>query len=195
MLAVVLVLPQALAVTGRHILLSPVDDTDWSSSRRAAYRALIERGGLPEPIGELRLPAGEASYVEVPILAGTGEAALTLGAGHLSETALPDGDGNIAIAGHRDGYFRALRRLRNGDRLVLESSAGARTFEITDTQVVAPEDVWVLEPTADTVLTLITCHPFYFVGSAPDRYVVRARLLPAPAAAGAIPLDRSESNG
>jgi sortase A len=131
----------------------------------------------------------------VPIFAGTGEAALTLGAGHLTETGAPDGEGNIAIAGHRDGFFRALRHLEVGDRLVLTGDAGARTFEISETHVVAPEDVWVLDPTDETVLTLITCYPFYFVGSAPDRYVVRARLLPAQAAADNKPLNPKKTTG
>ena len=172
-LAAALLLPQIAAVAARGAMRVPFPDDDWSPSRREAYARLLEGSGLPAPIGVLRLAEQDRA---VPIFSGTGEASLTLGAGHLPETPSLDDEGNISIAGHRDGFFRALRHLEPGDRLILDTDRGRRTFEVSDLQVVAPSDVSVLDPTPETVLTLITCHPFYYVGSAPNRYIVRARL-------------------
>lgn len=177
-LAALLVTPQIVAMAARSGLSSAVNDGDWSASRRDAYMQLLHQGSVPTPIGGLQLGVREAA---IPIFAGTGEAALTLGAGHLSETGELTGAGNIAIAGHRDGFFRKLRHVRVGDRLTLSSAEGERAFLVTETMVVSPEDVWVLDDTPETTLTLITCHPFYYAGSAPDRYVVRARLSTARA--------------
>lgn len=177
-LAALLVTPQIAAVAARNGLSSAVNDADWSPSRREAYLGLLRQGSAPAPIGRLQLSAEDDG---IPIFAGTGEVALTLGAGHLPETGELAGTGNIAIAGHRDGFFRKLRHVRVGDRLTLASAEGERTFLVTDTMVVSPEDVWVLDDTGATILTLITCHPFYYAGHAPDRYVVRARLSTARA--------------
>lgn len=174
MLAVALLAPQLGAMAVRAAVTAAAPDGSWSESRRAAYERLAGRANLPAPVGQLRLRDGSAS---VPVFSGTDEVALTLGAGHLPETGALDGAGNIAIAGHRDGFFRALRHVRQGDRMVLTSAAGPRTFEVTSTRIVAPDELSVLDPTPETVLTLITCHPFYFVGSAPDRFIVRARLV------------------
>jgi len=172
-LAAALMLPQIAAVAARGAMAAPLSDEDWSPSRREAYTRLLDHGGLPAPIGELRLTEQDRA---VPVFSGTGESSLTLGAGHLPETSALGDDGNIAIAGHRDGFFRALRHLEPGHRLILSTDRGPRTFEVSDVRVVSPNDVWVLDPTPETILTLITCHPFYFVGSAPNRYIVRARL-------------------
>lgn len=174
LLAVALIVPQMAAMAARATVAAEVNQESWSPSRREAYARLADRGIVPAPVGALRLRKRDGL---IPVFSGTDESALTLGAGHLPETGALDGAGNIAIAGHRDGFFRALRHLRVGDRLTLSARAGERIFEITDMRVVAPDAVWVLKPTATTTLTLITCHPFYFVGHAPDRYVVRARLV------------------
>ncbi len=170
--AMVLILPQLAAMAGRQLGAGP--DDSWSASRRAAYQRLLRAGGVPSPVGRLRL---EKQGIVMPVFSGTGEAALTLGAGHLRDTAALDGNGNIAIAGHRDGFFRSLRNLAVGDRLTLITAKAVRTFRVSGTSVVAPEDVEVLAPTSSPVLTLITCYPFYYVGHAPKRFVVRARLV------------------
>lgn len=172
--AAALMLPQLAAMAARSTLGASFSDEAWSQPRREAYQQLLERGGLPSPIGRLLLPRQDQG---VPLFSGTDEVALTLGAGHLPETAALDAQGNIAIAGHRDGFFRVLRDLEPGDRLILSSAGGQRTFEVVGTRVVEPRDVWVLEPTPQTTLTLITCYPFYHVGNAPNRYIVRARLM------------------
>lgn len=189
--ALALVLPQLTVVAARESLTVSGPAASWSEGRRSSYaRLLMERSGLPAPIGTLELRGRE---VRLPVYSGTGEAALTLGAGHLPETAALDGEGNIAVAGHRDGYFRELSHVSPGDELVLTVDGRARTFEVVDLRVVAPRDVWVLDPTEQTTLTLITCHPFYFVGHAPDRFVVRAQLASAAAATVAAASQVSQS--
>ena len=94
--------------------------------------------------------------------------------GHIEDTALPGVDGNIGIAGHRDGFFRALMNVVPGDAIVLETLQGTEQYKIERTWIVTPDDVSVLEPTPERALTLVTCYPFYFIGSAPQRYIVRA---------------------
>ena len=106
-----------------------------------------------------------------------GETALNRGAGHVSGTALPGSDGNIAIAGHRDGFFRSLKDVEVGAEIVVTSHRGSRSFLVFELLIVDPLDVCVLDPTEETMLTLVTCYPFYFVGPAPERFIVRAKLL------------------
>lgn len=169
-LAVLLALPLVAGMAGRAALERSLPDDSWSDSRRAEFQRLIEMGG-PAPIGMLSLPRQE---VRMPVYSGTGEVGLTLGAGHLPETSPLSGQGNIALAGHRDGYFRKLRHIERGDPVVVETPEGRHRYRVTETWVVAPEEVWVLDPTPEPALTLVTCHPFYFVGHAPNRFVVRA---------------------
>lgn len=151
------------------MLSSPVT-ADWSTSRLAAFERL-SAGVVPKPIGYLKL---EHESFRIPVFAGTSETSLTLGAGHLPETSPLNGAGNAAIAGHRDGFFRRLRKIRIGDELTLTSAGKSRTYQVTHLWVVAPDDVSVLDDTTSSSLTLITCYPFYFVGHAPKRFVVRA---------------------
>jgi LPXTG-site transpeptidase (sortase) family protein len=177
-LAALLVAPQALVMAARGGLSygeSPVvgPDETWSDRRRAAFER-FSRGLVPQPAGYLALPG---QNIRVPIFDGTGELALTLGAGHLPDTAPLGGDGNAAIAGHRDGFFRALRLVTVGDRLSIETAGQARPYRVTEQWVVAPEDLWVLEPTAEPSVTLITCYPFYYAGNAPERFILRAVLV------------------
>lgn len=144
----------------------------WSESRRQAYERFSEHS-VSAPVGFLTL--GEDPQ-QIPVFSGTEEMSLTLGAGHLRETAALNGSGNTAIAGHRDGFFRALRNLERGDTLEVGTAEGTRRYRVSKLWIVDPEDVWVLEDTSRSSLTLITCHPFFFVGDAPNRYVVRAVL-------------------
>lgn len=174
-LAAALLFPQLAGMTARAAFDGSLPDGSFSDSRRTAFDRLMARGGLPTPSGYLELPAQQ---LKLPVFDGTGEAALTLGAGHLSDTSPLNGAGNAAIAGHRDGFFRKLQHVSVGDLVVVHTTDGARTYRITETWIVSPDDVWVLDQTTQPALTLITCHPFYFVGNAPDRFVVRAELIP-----------------
>lgn len=154
----------------------PVDTTLWDEKRIAEYRQSLEHD-LGPPLAVLRVPAID---LEVAVLAGTGELVLNRGVGHIEGTAEPGAAGNVGIAGHRDGYFRGLKDVSAGDVLELETLDGTLSYEITEVFIVDPPDVWVLEPTAEPTLTLVTCYPFFFAGSAPQRYIVRAELAGGP---------------
>ena len=112
--------------------------------------------------------------LEVAVLEGTDEFVLNRAVGHIAETALPGADGNSGIAGHRDGFFRGLKDIVVGDVVEIETLNGKEEYRIERTWIVSPEDVSVLDPTPTRSLTLVTCYPFYFIGSAPQRFIVRA---------------------
>ncbi len=108
------------------------------------------------------------------MLPGTDDFVLDRAVGYIEDTALPGTDGNSGIAGHRDGFFRGLKDIAVGDSIELETLTGRETYHVERTWIVNPEDVSVLDPTPVRSLTLVTCYPFYFVGSAPQRFIVRA---------------------
>jgi sortase A len=112
----------------------------------------------------------------VPVLEGTDELTLNRGVGHVEGTARPGEEGNVGIAGHRDGFFRVLKDVTAGDTIRLVTPGATLEYTVEDTRIVEPEDVQVLDPTSTPVLTLLTCYPFYYVGNAPKRFVVRAGL-------------------
>lgn len=96
--------------------------------------------------------------------------------GHIPGTALPGQPGNVGLAGHRDTFFRPLRRIHSDDIIELITLQGTHRYRVTSTRIVAPDDVAVLKPTTKESLTLVTCYPFDYVGSAPKRFIVRAEL-------------------
>ena len=115
------------------------------------------------------------------MLDGTDNLTLNRAVGRIAGTARPGEPGNLGIAGHRDGFFRGLKDLAPGGELELETLDGAQlVYTVRDIWIVQPEDVHVLDPTPEPSLTLVTCFPFYHVGSAPERYIVRAVLGRAP---------------
>lgn len=118
---------------------------------------------------------------ELFVIEGGGERELRRGPGHLAGTVLPGAAGNCVIAGHRDTHFRVLKDIRVGDEIVLATEGRRFVYRVKGTSVVSPRNTSALQPTADAELNLITCFPFYYVGSAPKRFVVRAQLDgPAP---------------
>lgn len=150
----------------------PVDSSLWSADRVEGYEKSLEHDfGLP--LAVLRIPK---IGLEVPVLTGTDELTLNRGVGHIAGTALPGDQGNVAIAGHRDGFFRGLKDVEIGDRLELETLWGSADYVVSDLLIVDPQDVYVLAPTQIPTVTLVTCYPFYYVGKAPRRYIVQARL-------------------
>jgi sortase A len=165
-------------------LASPTGTPDqslWSPVRVNAWRQAIGEP-VPAPLAVLRIPK---IRLEVPVLPGTDDHTLDRAAGHIEDTAQPGMDGNSGIAGHRDGFFRGLKDITPGDMIELDTLQGTDVYRVERTWVVKPEDVSVLDPTPTPALTLVTCYPFYFVGSAPERFIVRAvrvggRPLPAP---------------
>ena len=146
------------------------DTSLWSPQRVSASPRAV-REPAPTPAAVLRIPK---IGLEVPVLPGTDERTLDRAVGHIEGTAQPGTDGNLAIAGHRDGFFRGLRDIAPGDLIELDTMQGKDTYRVERTWVVNPEDVSVLNPTSARVLTLVTCYPFYFVGEAPYRFIVRA---------------------
>jgi sortase A len=112
--------------------------------------------------------------VSVAVLQGTSPRMLRLGAGHIGGTPLPGEAGNSGIAGHRDTFFRELKDIRGHDEIQFQTSTGLFHYEVDWVKVVGPNDISVLEPSSQAALTLVTCYPFYFLGAAPKRFVVRA---------------------
>lgn len=148
------------------------DTSDWAATRIEHYQAsLTQPTGLPEAL--LRIPTIE---LEVPVITGTDEVTLNRAVGRIPGTARIEAGGNLGIAGHRDGFFRGLKDVGPGDQIELVTLGGTRLYEISDIWIVDPDDVSVLAPTTEASLTLVTCYPFYFVGNAPQRYIVRAVL-------------------
>ncbi len=159
--------------TDLAMLASAPDQGLWSAKRKSGYaKSLEENLGLPEAV--LSVPSLD---LEVPVFIGTGQVVLNRGAGRLEDTAEPGTAGNIAIAGHRDGFFRPLKDIEVGAELELRTLDGIQRFAVSEILIVDPLDVSVLDPSNEAMLTLITCYPFYYVGYAPDRYVVRAKLV------------------
>jgi sortase A len=109
------------------------------------------------------------------ILEGTDEGTLRRAVGHIRGTPLPGQQGNVALAGHRDTFFRGLRKILVNDEITLTTLSGSYRYRVDSTKVVKPEETEVLEDDGDDILTLVTCYPFNFVGSAPRRFIVRAR--------------------
>jgi sortase A len=122
-------------------------------------------------LGRLDIPRLGLS---VAVLQGTNSRMLRLGTGHIEGTPLPGEVGNIGIAGHRDTYFRRLKDIRKNDEIQFQAATGLFRYQVDWVKVVAPDDLSVLSPSSESALTLVTCYPFYFVGPAPKRFVVRA---------------------
>jgi len=114
--------------------------------------------------------------LSVMVVEGTDEEVLRLGAGHLPGSGLPGRTGNVVVAGHRDTFFRSLRNVQVGDTIDLTSPQGTYHYRVDWTRVVASAETKALDPTPQAALTLVTCYPFSYIGSAPDRFVVRASM-------------------
>ena len=133
-------------------------------------------------IGRLEIPRIGLSVV---VLEGSDTGTLRLGIGRLRNSGMPGESGNVVLAGHRDTFFRSLREIRPGDQISLRTPQGTFPYTVDWTTVVNPGDTSVLAPTGSPALTLVTCYPFYYIGSAPQRFIVRA--LPPGAASTAGP--------
>jgi sortase A len=132
--------------------------------------------------GAVRPEAGSAiGRIEIPrlgvsaiIRAGSDARTLRLAVGHIPGTALPGDAGNVGLAGHRDTFFRRLRDIESDDEIVVSTPTDVYRYRVQRTDIVQPQDVWVLDPTETSSLTLVTCYPFSYVGDAPQRFIVRA---------------------
>lgn len=142
-----------------------------------ASPAALAKSPLPPLIG----PDGLIGRIEVQRLGvsvvvaeGTEKPTLGHAAGHIVGTGFPGEIGNIGIAAHRDTFFRPLRNIQRDDIITLTTLRGEYRYRVVSTKIVDPYDIAVLNSDGTEILTLVTCYPFYFVGSAPNRFIVRA---------------------
>jgi sortase A len=162
--AVVYQIEQRVALEG---LAAPIDRSEADEVPNVAGRHV----GTLVPLGHLEIPRIGLSAV---VAEGDDEKTLKVAIGHLPDTPLPWHEGNSALAGHRDSFFRPLRRIRVGDDIQFATPYGTFRYRVTRHTIVDPDELWVLEASPTAALTLITCYPFDFVGSAPRRFVVHA---------------------
>lgn len=148
---------------------TPDDDNVTRAPRSRA--AALHNGSV---VGELSIPR---LALDAVVLHGSDTLTLRRAPGHLEHTALPGTAGNVVIAGHRDSFFRPLKDVAVGDDVFIDTAEGHFQYRVTSTHVVDAQDVSVLEQTGDATLTLITCYPFWVLGPAPDRFVVRGELV------------------
>jgi sortase A len=165
------------------------DQSLWSETARSRYAATEKAGSVP--IALLKI---ERLNLVAPVFPGTDAITLNRGVGLVKGTALPGETGNVALSGHRDSFFRPLKDIAIADSIELRTRRGVQHFRVAEIHIVDPLDVSVLDPSDAPILTLITCYPFYYVGYAPDRYVVRATLVEAGSAEDR-PLPRAALGG
>jgi len=169
--AAVAATPTPTPVPPRELTWSgKVDMTLWSAIRVKTYKAALQKPA-PATLAILRIPRLE---LEVPVYDGTTDAVLDLAAGRIEDTALPGTPGNVGIAAHRDGYFRILKDIKEGDALVLDTPVALEQYRVEWIKITTPEDISVIDPTPGPAVTLVGCYPFYHVGAAPKRFIVRA---------------------
>jgi sortase A len=129
----------------------------------------------PLVLGRIEIPRIGVSAI---VREGDDDSTLAVAVGHIPGTAWPGERGNMALAGHRDSFFRALRLIQVHDTIRIRTAGHRYEYRVDSTEVVAPEATRILDPTGDAVLTLVTCYPFAYVGHAPNRFIVRASRLP-----------------
>lgn len=161
-------LPTAFASDAKEL---NVVDTQSSEKGKNLYPIYPIEG---ENFGKLTIPVLGAI---LPIIQGTSEKELTKGAGHYLESVLPGENDNCVISGHRETFFSNLGGVKIGDKLIAETSAGIFTYEVTGIRIVDKDDRTVIVPTEAATLTLTTCYPFTYIGSAPNRYIVSSVLI------------------
>lgn len=145
------------------------DKSLWSDSFIGHYEDALAKGG-DSAIALLKIPNVD---LEVAVFNGADKHNLNRGAARIASTGLINGENRIGIAGHRDGWFRPLKDIKIGDIIELETLTETRRYQINKTHIVTPSDIEVLQGDNNT-LVLVTCYPFYFVGSAPERFIVEA---------------------
>jgi sortase A len=156
-------LSRALQVKGvRYAATVAATTAEKSASTQQADGAVI---------GSLAIPR---LGLQTVVVEGDGDRDLRLAAGHIPGTSLPGQRGNVGIAGHRDTFFRPLRRIRKNDTITVTTLSGEFRYSVVSTEIVKPDNVQVLFPAKTETLTLVTCYPFNFVGPAPRRFIIRA---------------------
>jgi sortase A len=173
--AVMLAQPPPQAVPGADVSL-------WSEKRVEAYKQSLTQHFEP-PLALLRI---SKIHLVAPVFNGTDDLTLNRGVGRIAGTARVGNEGNLGIAGHRDGFFRGLKDIQTGDTIDLVLPDRTETYVVDKIQIVDPTNVSVLQAEPAFSLTLVTCYPFYFIGNAPQRYIVHSsRVALAQPTAGA----------
>jgi len=156
-----------------ELLAEPrIDFTLWSKGRIQAFSKHQWTKAI-SPVAVLRFKRLD---LRIPVFEGTDDLTLNRGAGWIRGTTRPGGTGNIGIAGHRDSFFRMLKDTEIAEPIELLTVSGTAAYTVDHIEIVDPEDVTVLRPRTVPSLTLVTCYPFYFVGEAPQRFIVHAVL-------------------
>lgn len=145
------------------------DQSLWSENRVRDFEA------------SLALVAGEPQAVlriadlglEVPVYASASDLHLNRGSGFIAGMGQPDSGGNVGIAGHRDGFFRVLKDVVPGQRIEIQTRKRLHRYRVVSVEIVESSDLRLLADTIDPTVTLVTCYPFYFIGNAPQRFIVR----------------------
>ena len=164
-------------------------ERESSNLQRLLEEQRVQRGGdslrdkllRPPEIPPTSAVSGLIGRIEIAslgltviVIEGDDGKTLRRAAGHVPGTALPGQGGNVGITAHRDTFFRPLRNIQMDDVITFTTLQGEYRYRVVSTAIVSPQDVAVLDPTGGEILTLVTCHPFYFVGAAPNRFIVRA---------------------
>jgi sortase A len=142
----------------------------WADQRIRAYEESLRVEAAP-PLAVMNI---DRLGIQVPVYDGADDFNLNRGVGRIAGTAALGAAGNLGIAGHRDGFFRGLKDVAVGDRIDLLTGQGNLAYTVSSIEIVDPGDVWVLAPTDLATMTLVTCYPFYYVGHAPKRFIVKA---------------------
>jgi sortase A len=172
-----------------NLAIRAPDTTQWSIGRKQAYEQVLA-SDQQMPLAILRV---DDLALEVPVYGSTDEWNLNRGAGWIEGTSRIGDSGNVGVAAHRDGYFRALQDVALGQKLVLETLSSTIEYRITGVRVVSPDAVEVLAPTEHDRITLVTCYPFYYVGPAPHRFIVTAERIEPQGTVVAAAMQRAGS--
>ena len=181
-----------LLAAGAYFLLSGARELIWpwlhqkKAAKRFAPKPAPPAPPVPKQLDHSLFHRGDTvAKLEIPrlggewyVVEGAGDQDLRLGPGHLEGTAFPGEKGNCVIAGHRDTQFRMLKDIQKGDEIVLTTSIGLTRYRVTGYDIVKPTDTRSIQDTKDAELNLVTCYPFYYLGSAPKRFIVHAELAP-----------------
>jgi len=165
-----IVLDQSLPGNPLQVMVPAPNQELWGDKRIAEYEESLKVAADP-PLAVLSISKLD---IQVPVYNGTDDFNLNRGVGRIKGTATIDAAGNLGIAGHRDGFFRGLKDIVIGDEVRLQTTSGEKSYAVSSIDIVDPTDVSVLDPTAESTITLVTCYPFYYVGHAPKRYIVKA---------------------
>ena len=159
------------AAGGVSAVLSAPDQSLWAERRIREYEESLAVEADP-PLAVMNI---DKLGIQVPVYDGADDFNLNRGVARIQGTAAVDGRGNLGIAGHRDGFFRGLKDIDVGDRIELQTIRGTVSYAVSSILIVDPSDVSVLADTEERTITLVTCYPFYYVGHAPKRFIVKAK--------------------